>query len=112
MSGLRFPDDDPRCASVPWFVNILVSDPQALSEVLSAVDIGSRRFFYPLHRQPCYQGWWADEFPVADRIYGQGLSLPSSATLTEAQISLVCQEIKKFFGHEQSDEDLSGLANI
>jgi len=112
VPGLRFPNDDPRCTTVPWFVNIMVPDPQGLSEHLSAVDIGSRRYFYPLHRQPCYRGWWKDDFPVTDRIYQQGLSLPSSVTLTEEQIFRVCQEIKKFFRHEQSDENISDPADI
>jgi len=94
---VHFPAVDPRCEDVPWFTNILVNDPHALGEHLKAADIGTRRFFYPLHRQPCYRGWWQDEFPVTDRIYQHGLSLPSSATLTEDQIILICQEIRKFF---------------
>jgi len=80
----------------------LVDDPEALGEHLAAADIGTRRLFPPLHRQPCYRGWWSEEFPRADRVYQHGLSLPSSATLTEDQVSYVCQRIGKYFGMRES----------
>lgn len=98
LEAVRFPAGDPRCDGVPWFANILVDDPEALGAHLREAGVGTRRFFHPLHRQPCYRGRWSEEFPTTDRVYGQGLSLPSSATLTEDQIVFVCQEIKNFFG--------------
>lgn len=101
VEAVRFSAGDSRCESVPWFCNILVDDPEALSTHLASVDIETRRLFYPLHRQPCYRGWWSEEFPKTDRVYQQGLSLPSSATLTEDQVSYICQEIRKFFGMKE-----------
>ena len=102
VSGLRFPSDDARCLRAPWFTNILVDDPGALSQHLEAAGIATRRFFHPLHLQPCYRGRWTEQFPRAERIYQQGLSLPSSATLKEEQVSYICQQIKKFFGMVES----------
>lgn len=98
VEAVRFPAGDSRCEGVPWFTNILVEDPGALGEHLARADIETRRLFYPLHRQPCYRGWWTEEFPRTDRIYEHGLSLPSSATLTQDQVLYICQEIRKFFG--------------
>jgi perosamine synthetase len=98
VEGVRFPPGDPRCQAISWFTNILVDDPQALERHLAAADIGSRRLFYPLHRQPCYQGWFEDRYPATDRIYARGLSLPSSATLTTDQIEQVCGQIRVFLG--------------
>jgi perosamine synthetase len=102
VPALRFPSDDPRCQRAPWFANILVDDPEALSLHLSAAGIATRRFFYPLHLQPCYRGRWTGQFPRAERIYQRGLSLPSSATLEEEQVSYVCQQIRKFFGMREN----------
>jgi perosamine synthetase len=98
LEAVRFPTGDPRCDGVPWFTNILVDDPEALGTRLREAGVGTRRFFHPLHLQPCYRGRWPGEFPTTDRVYQQGLSLPSSATLTEDQIVFVCQEINSFFG--------------
>jgi len=98
VQAVRFPERDPRCEGALWFSNILVDDPQALSERLAAREIGTRRFFYPLHRQPCYRGKWTSEFPVCDSVYRQGLSLPSAATLTEDQVAFVCGRVREFYG--------------
>jgi perosamine synthetase len=98
LPAITFPAGDPRCESVPWFTNILVDDPQALSRHLAADGIGTRRLFHPLHRQPCCRGQFQDRFPVSDRIYQHGLSLPSSATLTDEQLERVCRQIRAFYG--------------
>jgi len=98
LPEVDFPIGDPRCQTVAWFTNILVDDPQALGDHLAAAGIGTRRMFYPLHRQPCCQSIFPDRFPVTDRIYQRGLSLPSSATLTVEQVDLVCDRIAMFYG--------------
>ncbi len=98
ISAVRFPAGDPRCRTVPWFTNVLVEDPQALADHLAQAGIGTRRLFYPLHRQPCCQSQFPDHFPVSDRIYRQGLSLPSSATLTDELVDRVCHQIGTFYG--------------
>jgi len=93
-SGVRFPYIDSRCDPVPWFVNILVDDPQSLGEFLLNEGIETRRFFYPLHRQPCYNQ--EGEFPASNQLYATGLSLPSSALLSEDQIRSICAKIHLF----------------
>ena len=95
---VRFPAGDARCRTVPWFTNILVDDPQALADHLAEGGIGTRRLFYPLHRQPCYRDRFGDRFPVSDRIYQRGLSLPSSATLTDQQIERICDRVVTYYG--------------
>jgi len=98
VSAISFPAGDPRCQTVPWFTNILVDDPQALGDHLAKAGIGTRRLFVPLHRQPCCRGQFPDRFPVSDRIYRHGLSLPSSATLTDDQVDHICDRIGTFYG--------------
>jgi len=98
LLAVGFPAGDARCRTVPWFTNILVDDPGPLSDHLASAGIGTRRLFVPLHRQPCYRGQFEDRYPVSDRIYQHGLSLPSSATLTGGQIDRVCDLIEAFYG--------------
>ena len=94
--GVGFPYIDPRSDYVPWRINILVEDPEALHDFLEKEEIGTRRFFYPIHKQPCYN--LEGSFPNAERAYKRGLSLPSSPLLSEGQIHLVCQNIEQFMG--------------
>jgi perosamine synthetase len=99
LGELMFPERNGHDQTVPWFVNVLVDDPEELGKYLAHAGIGTRRFFLPLHRQPCYKGWWNGKFPKADGAYARGLSLPSSATLREAEVAYICEQIKKFFAH-------------
>jgi perosamine synthetase len=94
VKGIRFPYIDPRGFNVPFRINILVDDPEGLSAFLNEHEIGSRRFFYPLHQQPCYNV--PGEFRNSINAYETGLSLPSSVSLTEEQIRYVCEKIKIF----------------
>lgn len=54
----------------------------------------------PLHLQPCFEhlGYKKGDFPVAEELAEQGLSLPMFAELTDEQIEYVCGKIKEFFG--------------
>ncbi|MFC1945693.1 DegT/DnrJ/EryC1/StrS family aminotransferase [Chloroflexota bacterium] len=94
VPGVEFPYIDPEGEHVPFRINILVAEPEALSRYLEGFEIGTRRFFHPLHLQPCYNV--AGDFPGAIGAYERGLSLPSSATLTEEEIALVCAKIGDF----------------
>ncbi len=93
---------DPRCEPVFWFTSFLCDDPEALSSFLRLQNIQTRRFFLPLHQQPCY----ADgkhiklsegSYKVSEAIYRQGISLPSSYSLTEADQSRVIDQIRRFY---------------
>lgn len=94
-----FPVIDKRCFNVPFRHNILVPDPEKLSNYLTENGIGNLRFFYPLHRQPCYKylGYTDNQFPNTVEVYNHGLSLPSSAKLTDDNIEYVCESIRKFY---------------
>jgi len=105
IKGIQFPYVDPRGYNVPFRINILVDNPQALCDFLETKGIGSRRFFYPLHKQPCYNR--GGKYPNAEMAYKRGLSLPSSVTLTEEQIKYVCEKIKEFMEGENKSR-LSG----
>lgn len=56
-------------------------DARALRRGLAEAGIDSRPLWHPVPRNPAY-GWLPAECPVADRIAGSALSLPSSVGLT------------------------------
>jgi perosamine synthetase len=95
VKGVTFPYVNPQCYNVPFRINILVDNPEKLSGFLNENEVGSRRFFFPLHQQPCYNA--SGDFPNTIKTYETGLSLPSSVTLTEDQIEYVCTKIKEYF---------------
>lgn len=96
VKGIKFAETDLRCSPVFWFTSILVENPSYLEEELKKKGIQTRRFFYPMHLQPCYKDFgFGKDFPNAEYAYNHGLSLPSSATLSESQLAEVCNAIKE-----------------
>ena len=76
--------------------SVLVGDDFKLSRdqlaaALRAQQIDSRPFFLPMHILPAYAA--GQSLPVAERLARQGLNLPSSTTLSEAQIERVAAAI-------------------
>jgi perosamine synthetase len=95
---------DPRCQPVFWFTSFLCDDPEMLSAFLLAQHIQTRRFFLPLHQQPCYaaEGYVRmtdGDFRVSESIYRQGISLPSSYNLTEDDQAHVIEQIRRFYAN-------------
>jgi len=94
-----FPDHNELGQVVPFRVNILVDDAEALAEYLASCEIGVRRFFYPLHMQPCMT---EDNSLVRIKpansmeLFHRGLSLPSGLSLTDRNISYVSACIRDF----------------
>jgi perosamine synthetase len=98
MRAVRLVVPPPHVQSNYWFNNILVADPAALGSYLKDQGIGTRRFFYPLHLQPCYASLVAASCPNSLWLYEHGLSLPSSPQLPDEDIDLVCDHVRRFFG--------------
>jgi len=97
--GVRFPGDNGFGDSVPFRVNILVDDPASLQAFLKERGIGSRRYFYPLHLQPCLtsENVIVRERPISSiRLFERGLMLPTGLDLTDEQIDYVCESIRLF----------------
>ena len=78
----------------PWFIDILVPDPDALKKHLRGAEIGSRRFYPAIHSQPAYQ--WPGSFPESEYATRHGLWLPSSSFLSDEDVRRVCREIRNF----------------
>jgi len=74
---------DERCEPVFWFTSFLSDDTDELAKFLLENGIQTRRFFYPLHLQPCYKEI-------------DGLAA-SSYLLQESEQDLVIEKIKEFY---------------
>jgi perosamine synthetase len=88
--------------NIYWVYGVVLDESTGLTaeramEALRARGVGTRPFFWPLHRQPVFQdmGLFRNErYPVAERLGGNGFYLPSGLALTEAQMDYVVGEFK------------------
>tara|TARA_A100001011_G_scaffold400752_1_gene518375 strand:+ start:3313 stop:4425 length:1113 start_codon:yes stop_codon:yes gene_type:complete len=87
--------------NIYWVFGILINpkinSAKNIISKLRKLKIGTRPFFYPMHKQPVLKKmdiFNANYFPVSERLYEQGLYLPSGLTLTEDDIKVVTQKLK------------------
>ncbi len=74
-------------------------DRASLQAYLKEHGIGSEIYYpLPLHLQPCYAGlgYRRGDFPVAERLAAEALSLPIQAELSLADIDSICDVILAF----------------
>lgn len=96
MDALTLVKPPSHVSSNYWFTNILVPDPDALGDYLTGHGIGSRRYFYPLHLQPCYSDLAAPSCPNSVSLYEHGLSLPSGPQLSDDEVDYVSDHVRSF----------------
>lgn len=96
---LSFMKDNSFSNFIPFRVAIKTSEKERLMKYLEENGIQTRGFFYPLHRQPCfnYLGYETDSFPVTNTLYDEGICLPVFCDLQRDDIVYVCNCIKKFY---------------
>lgn len=80
----------------PWFIEILVEDPEKLRDYLKLQNIGTRIFYPAIHTQSIYADGGRD-FTKADYFGKHGLWLPSASKLTDLEIEYICKLIKIFY---------------
>ncbi|MCK4521224.1 MAG: DegT/DnrJ/EryC1/StrS family aminotransferase [Nanoarchaeota archaeon] len=99
---IKFVEENNYSNFVPFRANIRVERLTQLIPYLENKGIQTRRFFYPLHLQPCYSSLNsnANNFPNTNKAYDEGLSLPVFCNLKEEQIKYVCDNIIKFYKKE------------
>jgi perosamine synthetase len=98
LDGFKPVHIDSRCSPVFWFTSYLADDVDALSAFMKDHGVQTRRFFYPLHQQPCYKhlNIRRNDFALSERIYAQGISLPSAYHLTEGDQRKVIDLVLRF----------------
>lgn len=94
---------DARCQPVHWFTSFYTKYREELAEFLAENGIQTRRFFCPLHLQPCYQDQeWHDankEYPISTKAYETAISLPSAYALKPEEQDYVIEKIREFYAN-------------
>jgi perosamine synthetase len=104
--GLQLPHEEPWARHVYWMYAVALEESSpvtrdALVTRLTADGIETRTFFCPMNLQPFLQqqpGFRATACPVAERLWRDGLYLPSSTRLTDDQIDLVAASVRAALG--------------
>ncbi len=81
--------------TAPCFYEMLCTERDGLIDFLKEKNIGTRKFYPPLHSEPAYG--YSDSFPVTEEIASKGLWLPSSINLTDEHIKYICRCIRDFY---------------
>jgi len=90
---------------IPFRVCITVpGGSDKLMEFMRESGIETRTFFYPLHLQPCYKEKKSifsflkkkPTLEVSERLYNEGVCLPSFVSIQTKDIKYICEKINKF----------------
>jgi perosamine synthetase len=76
-------------------------DAIAAMKALEPVGVGTRPFFYPMHKQPVFikQGMFKNTYlPVSERIADRGFYIPSGLATTDAEIEYVAKMVQEVLG--------------
>jgi perosamine synthetase len=102
IPGLILPVEREWAHNVYWMYAVVVSPEFGMSrdELMARLKdkgVDTRTFFCPMNQQPCLQelpGFRAEPCPVADRIWENGLYLPSTYTLSEADLRQIADTLR------------------
>lgn len=99
LSGsVRFQSTPEWATPVYWMNTPVFETPEARDAVLdslSAADVETRPFFYPLHDQPPYRDDVPRKSSTAMELYRRGVNLPSGPLLTDEEIETVCESVRE-----------------
>ena len=93
-------DDDPGANC--WLTSIIVTPSRTgwrasdLAAHLAARNVETRPVFKPMHLQPVFAGARVAVSGAAERLFENGLTLPSGSNLHEFQVQKVLDEIREF----------------
>lgn len=102
VPGLQLPTEAASAYNVYWMYAIVVNREfgitrDQLAAYLEEHGIETRTFFCPMNQQPFLkqqQGFRHVSCPVAERLWNDGLYLPSAPTLDEQTIATICDAVR------------------
>lgn len=110
VAQMQLPDDFGEVRNSFWLYTVVLK-PACLGrrdEVLDGLKrqgIEARPVFFPLHRMPPYRSYAAESrYSVANQLADGGISLPSSITVTRAEIEQVSSKIKKLIQEVRNEK--------
>ena len=91
------------CENIYWVYPVVLKEQlnknaKEVMTILGEFKIGTRPFFYPIHKQPVYtnNGLFKDEsHPNSEFLYERGFYLPSGLALKQNQIETVANKLKE-----------------
>jgi perosamine synthetase len=102
IPGLELPREQTWARSVYWMYGLVLSEEHSIEASALAADLAqrgveTRPFFLGMHQQPALlrRGLFGGErHPVSERLASLGLYLPSGLSLTDDDLSRVCDAIR------------------
>jgi pyridoxal phosphate-dependent aminotransferase EpsN len=100
LPGVHFEPDMPYAHHTRWLSVLLLdaarfgADREEVRQGLEAHNIESRPLWKPMHRQPIFRAYESIGGAVAERLFEQGLCLPSDTTLTDEQLTRITALIR------------------
>lgn len=91
------------CENIYWVYAITLKDncdktAKQVMNGLHALEIGTRPFFFPMHKQPVFNKkglFLNDQLPYSEKLYQKGFYIPSGLALTEDQLKKVSSALHK-----------------
>ena len=94
-AGLKFQIAEEGAINSYWMVTIVAESADSRDEIrsfLKAHAVETRPVFYPAHTMPAF--FQSECFPVAERLSGRGINLPSFPDLSQDDVVSICNLIK------------------
>ncbi|MEA1953168.1 MAG: aminotransferase class I/II-fold pyridoxal phosphate-dependent enzyme [Campylobacterota bacterium] len=78
-----------------WLTTLILkkSNPLKVIEALEKVNIESRSLWKPMHLQPLFLDALVTQDGTSQKLFEKGLCLPSGSSMSDEQVSYVCEEI-------------------
>ena len=103
LPGIGLPVEEPWAWHVYWMYALTIGPEtgttrDAVATGLREEGVDTRTFFCPMNAQPCFlriPGFRPPPCPVADRLWRDGMYLPSSHFLKEEDVDKVCSAFRK-----------------
>jgi perosamine synthetase len=99
-ADICIPERVKNVTSVMWMSFFFFKNRRGLEEHMTSKGIQTRKFFYPLHLQPCYKDFPSivkdSCYDVSISLFENGLCLPSSVLMTDEDQDTVIAEVLNF----------------
>lgn len=101
IDEIEFPEELPGHFSNRWLTTIIVNSksitPEKIRLALEKKNIESRPLWKPMHLQPVFKHCPGYVNGTAEKLFKNGLCLPSSSNLTHESLTFVTDSIKELF---------------
>ena len=98
LEGISLPPEESWAKNVYWMYSLLIEDDYGLTrnELIRKYwenNVETRPFFYPIHTMPPYES--GERHPIAEKLSGEGINLPSFIELRKEEIESVAEIIRQ-----------------